>query len=457
MNFSQTLNAYIKAVGCTSKELSQVSGISVSQISKYKNGKRTPRENSEQVKALARGLYLLAEKKEVKIEHEEIIDSFSNASRKKNDSLDIFSENFRFLIKQLKINMSDLSSFMNYDPSFLSKIKNSSRYPSNINSFCTEMGRFIAKRFNNPDGRMALISVFGGTEDKYREESEIIECVQSFLTTKQTPSNELIGTFLSSLNKTVVAQSKRATPVRLPSIPKTLGRTKYYFGLRGMQSAEADFFRTTILSSSKKSVFIHSDMGMNEVDGEQKQKLTEAVEMLISKGISLIMIHNINRPINEMLMGLEVWIPLYMTGMVSSFYFDELLSSDFPQILCTSGVAALQGECISTNQEASTFLVTTNKNQLEYYFKKRDYMLSRAMPLIKFYSSENEEEFNSFIKNSVSDSKVHEIRKKEFPNISFTVNSGKWISINRIVSDPIHFVVFNKRLIKAIDVFLKNQ
>jgi hypothetical protein len=39
--------------------------------------------------------------------------------------------------------------------------------------------------------------------------------------------------------------------------------------------------------------------------------------MLMKKGIRLEVIHDLDRPFEEMMYGLESWIPLYMTGQVS--------------------------------------------------------------------------------------------------------------------------------------------
>jgi len=456
VNFSEIFNSYIRTIGCTSKEISVVSGLSVAQISKYKNGKRTPRQDSIQLKALANGLSILAENNGINLDKKEILLCLTDAIKNRSNNSDIISENFEQIVLQLKINMSDLASFMNYDASFLSKIKSSDRHPADSDAFCRDVGNFIAKRYQNRDGRVLLSATFGGNPEQYKDEKVTVERVYRFLTSEQTPPYEVIESFLTSVNKSVTASESRNIPFKIPSIPKPISKTKFYFGISGMKSAEADFFRYTILSSSKKPVFIHSDMGMSEVDDKQEEKLTQAVRMLISKGIQLTLIHNINRPIEEMLTGIKVWLPFYMTGMVSSYYFDELLSTDYPQILCTSGVAAMQGEGISNEQDSSIFLVTTNKDQLDYFNKKRDYMLSRATPLIKIFSSANEADYLAFVKNSMTESGIYEMKKDTFPNISFTVNSGKWVSINSTVSDPIHFTVFNKKLINAIEIFLKN-
>ena len=45
------------------------------------------------------------------------------------------------------------------------------------------------------------------------------------------------------------------------------------------------------------------------------------IAMCLKKGLHLNIIHNLDRPFNEMMLGLESWIPIYMTGQVSPFYY----------------------------------------------------------------------------------------------------------------------------------------
>ena len=44
--------------------------------------------------------------------------------------------------------------------------------------------------------------------------------------------------------------------------------------------------------------------------------------LLMKKGIRLEVIHDLDRPFEEMMYGLESWIPLYMTGQVSPYYLN---------------------------------------------------------------------------------------------------------------------------------------
>ena len=52
MTFSEQLNEYLSVLNCSAKELSQISGLSNSVISRYRSGERVPRPESEKLNQL---------------------------------------------------------------------------------------------------------------------------------------------------------------------------------------------------------------------------------------------------------------------------------------------------------------------------------------------------------------------------------------------------------------------
>ena len=42
--------------------------------------------------------------------------------------------------------------------------------------------------------------------------------------------------------------------------------------------------------------------------------------LMLKKGLHLYQIHNLDRSFDEMMLGLESWIPMYMTGLISPYY-----------------------------------------------------------------------------------------------------------------------------------------
>ena len=47
------------------------------------------------------------------------------------------------------------------------------------------------------------------------------------------------------------------------------------------------------------------------------------IRELKKKGLHLNQIHDLNRSFEDMMLGLESWIPMYMTGQISPFYLKE--------------------------------------------------------------------------------------------------------------------------------------
>ena len=60
-------------------------------------------------------------------------------------------------------------------------------------------------------------------------------------------------------------------------------------------------------------------------DKEWAKKYMFGIAMILKKGLHINMIHTLNRPFKEILLGLENWIPLYMTGQVSAYYLRILM------------------------------------------------------------------------------------------------------------------------------------
>ena len=56
-----------------------------------------------------------------------------------------------------------------------------------------------------------------------------------------------------------------------------------------------------------------SDMA---VDMKFGKKWMTGLALMMKQGIRLEVIHDLDRPFEEMMYGLESWIPLYMTGLL---------------------------------------------------------------------------------------------------------------------------------------------
>lgn len=66
--------------------------------------------------------------------------------------------------------------------------------------------------------------------------------------------------------------------------------------------------------------------------------------LMLKKGLHLCQIHNLDRSLDDMMLGLESWIPMYMTGQIAPYYLKNVQNNVFLHLLKVSGAAALSGE-----------------------------------------------------------------------------------------------------------------
>ena len=73
MNFSNELNKYMNLLDCNSKDICNISGLSPAIVSRYLNGKRTPKINSVYFNKIVDSIYLISKDKNIKLKKNDIL------------------------------------------------------------------------------------------------------------------------------------------------------------------------------------------------------------------------------------------------------------------------------------------------------------------------------------------------------------------------------------------------
>ncbi len=405
MTFCEKLNNYIEQLECSSQELANASGLSSAVISRYRNGERTPNIKSKQLNQLVDGLFKLSNEKKLDITRDEIYSTLSTTLNDISINFEQLSKNFNELITTLNINIAELSRFSNYDSSLLSKIRNGSRNPSNPKEFIEKVCNFIVKKYITMDDRKAISILTNCELEDLNDSSKYNLKLMEWLSTNSAISHNYINDFLNNLDTFDLNQYIKAIhfdEMKVPFVPFYKQASKNYYGIEEMKKGELDFFKATVLSKSTEPVFMCSDMPMEDMakDVEFGKKWMFAIAMTLKKGLHLNIIHNLDRPFNEMMLGLESWIPIYMTGQVSPYYLKGIPNSTYCHFNYVSGVVALTGECIRGYHNKGKYSLINNKSEVEYYKTKANCLLKKATPLMEIYRSESKNSFTAFISSS---------------------------------------------------------
>lgn len=432
MTFKDKFNKLLKELNCTSRKLSINSGISESVISRYRSGERTPKKDSTQINKLINTLYNISLEQELKYTKEDIKNILLSTLQEDNSfDYETLSKNLNNLIITLNININDLSKYIVFDSSHISRIRYGKTKPSDPISFSNKIANYIVLKYNDSDSikRLSLLINNNITSNT------LFDQIFTYLTSNNNSNNNEdnhINDFLNNLNNFDLNDYIKAIKfdqLKVPTIPFYKAKTKNYYGLEEMKQAEIDFLKATVLSKSKEDIFMCSDMPMEDMakDIEFGKKWMFGIAMCLKKGLHLNIIHNLDRPFNEMMLGLESWIPIYMTGQVSPYYLKDPKNNIYGHLNYTSGNYALYGECIKGYHDKGKYYLTGNSKEIEYYKNKTNFLLKKATPLMEIYIEKDKDLYQTFLLN---DSKIKSNRQR-------TLNTPPLFTINDKLLDKI--------------------
>lgn len=462
MDFKTALNNYIKKLNCTSKELAIKANLSETVISRYRNGLRTPGVNKDEIKNLANAISVISYEKKINLNYDEVLNCLIDSVNKNDEfNYDNFCKNFNRLLNDLKINIKDMAKYINFDASYISRIRYNKAKPSTPSEFCNKVCSYVINRFNDNDILIKFLNC-----DKNINDKALFDNLYNFLINNENTITEskYINDFLISLddfNLNDFIKAIKFDELKVPNIPFYKAKTKSYYGIEEMKRGELDFFKATVLSKDTEDIFMCSDMPMEDMaeDISFGKKWMFGIAMCLKKGLHLNIIHNLDRPFNEMMLGLESWIPIYMTGSVSPYYLKNYSNNVYNHLNYTSGSVILTGECINSYHNKGKYYLTSNSKEINYYKEKTKLLLKKASPLMEIYTNDNKDVFDEFLKKEKNSKKD---MKRLLANLPiFTIDDEiltKMLKRNKLTKDEIKLILnYKKNMENTTYNILKNN
>ena len=382
--FQDQLNAYMTQLACSGRELAQASGLSAATISRYRSGERRPESEAERTKLIS-GLARLAAARGVPaLTEEAVAAAFRPFFSEESFDAAHLRDNLNSLFTAFSISSSDLARSTNYDASYISRIRSGQRRPADPEHFVAAVADFVLRRFDSPAERAILAELLGAGAAE-EGEALYVRLVQ-WLGGHNAERNNDVTAFLKQLDEFDLNEYTRAIrfdDMRIPTAPFQLPLSKAYYGLEEMKCGELDFLKATALSRSDAPVFLCSDMPMDDMakDREFTKKYMFGLAALLKKRLQLNVVHNLDRPFHELMLGLEGWIPLYMTGQITPCYLKGVQNNVYCHFLNVSGSAALSGECIAGAHEQGRYEMVKGGEALRYFHDRAAAIWKKALPL----------------------------------------------------------------------------
>ena len=404
--FHEQLNEYLEELGCTAKELGEVSGVSAATLSRYRSGSRIPDAGTEAFNSICEAIGRIAGQRGIETLTEETVrESFLRCLDMTAVDKEQLRTNFNLLATALNMNMARLCQQINYDSSTVFRFRNGSRQPAEPEKFAEAVAKYVAENYTEAAEREKLARILQCDACEFVEQEHSADRIKRWLLEPGREKESGVTHFLEQLDQFDLNEYIKAIHFDEwkvpPAIPFRLSTSKSYTGLKNMMEAELDFLKDTVLSKSMDPVIMYSDMPMEEMakDPEFPKKWMFGMAIMLKKGLHLHQIHNLDRSFEEMMLGLESWIPMYMTGQISPYYLKAGQDQVFLHFLKVSGSVALTGEAIRGYHSEGKYYLARSKDEVAYYRKRAGELLNCASPLMEIYREENAGVFEVFLRS----------------------------------------------------------
>lgn len=380
--------------GVTISDVARAGGCTPSNLNRIKNGVRTPQPSSPTIRFLANGFIEIARQRNlfgelcflcganlsdsddevraklvgwlfedeppyVRSYHRRQDKKPGDGKRSGHPSTE-FSNRFDGLMKIAGLSNRRLGIEAGLDPSYISRLRRGERIPKYRSHYIIRLCESILESITKQEKLSELYDLTELSEDEIAD-NDGAEGLRRWLfgygsVTGYLAAEELMGT-IASINDHIAAATDAASVEYDPD--KILegyekndsgiecGDESRYVGVDGIRSAVTRFL-AEMIRNGEHDLLLYSDQSMDWMGGDYGLALKLLMAELIRRKVRIRIIHTVNRSMSELISAVEWWMPLYLTGMITSYYCSKSTGNVFshtlfirPGAACIAGTSAI--------------------------------------------------------------------------------------------------------------------
>ena len=408
MEFSEVLDGYMSAAGCTAAELAGACGLAPSTVSRYLAGTRVPSASALPAQRLAHALAELAARTGTELDEGEVAANL--AAHARGGIGERAGRKLALLLQTFGVTRARLASELGYSTSHVSRLASGTRSPADFDAFARKAAAFFAEHAERTGSAEALerLCASAGADE---QGATLAERTYAWLAAADGDARAARGggelePFLRKLDafdlERYVAALRMSAPAQearqVRSAPESA--LTCYEGIPGFCEAELDFLACACAEPAGSRVVLFSDMPMQdkmETVPEFPVRWVAALAALVQGGHVVENVHDVGRSLPEMMLGLEAWLPLYMTGMVRPSYLPSHRDGTLRHLVRCSATAALEGQAIAGAYEHVSCQLFRDPTAVAHFRTRAEDLLARTKPLADIYTARDAQAFHALL------------------------------------------------------------
>lgn len=299
-----------------------------------------------------------------------------------------FHEKLDFLMSITATTNVQLSRKTNLDPSYISRLRRGERKPVKDRFVIETMASHFARNATL-DYQLDLLSDMIFPDYRSAAEKERMIFLADWLCDQ--------GVVISNQPFFTSKNEKSAKADRMAVMQSSSG---IYYGFEGKRQATLRFLATIMKSRGTEPIMFFDDGNSAWLtdDGDFKLKVRRGLKAAVEKGHRIIIIHNINRPLNDMIKAIELWMPLHFSGMTEAYYYPKVRDDLFKRTICVvpDTVAVVSSSVGEESDNTANFFVL-DPLSIKSFEEEFSQLLKRCVPLLEVYKAGDRRLFFNFM------------------------------------------------------------
>ncbi len=304
---------------------------------------------------------------------------------------------------------SALSMQVSLDASLISRFRSGKRMPSKKENYLEKIAAYFSRHIVSDYQKAAFCEIAGIPIKSFpQSESELSEMIHKWLLNESNNTSIAVNSFIDSLasfrfaNIPPMAEICSAT-----DLVKFDGNHAVLYGSHGKQTLVLYFLSLVVANKSPQTLLLFSDEDFSWIadDPEYAAKWAALMTQVILRGNRIVIVHTVNRSINEMFGAIKQWLPLYMSGAIEPYYFPKTRDGVYKRTLFIAPeTAAIASNAIGVNSENNANFLYTDKPTITSLTDEYNNYLKMCRPLVRIFTKSNKSNYYKTLSEFESES-----------------------------------------------------
>ena len=362
-----------------------------------------------------------------------------------------------FLMDLTQTKNSVLGRALNFDPSYISRIRSGKRGLPKGQPFLKPASIYFSHAIREDYQKDAAAKELHLATSWPPEEKDAAQLILTWLSGRfQTPQEELRMKDVLAALKLPFAETNapeaRYTPEKGSAVSAQI-----FFGNAGKRDAVITFLEELVQTGRAHTLLLFSDEDMFWLYEDKTFVRTWMLLMrqLIEQGSRIRIIHSIGRSAGDMWEAVRSWLPLYATGAVEPWFCPRLRDGIFKRTeFIAQGHSAVFGSSVPGQTDEPLNMLICDRNAAEVMQREYEAFLKLCKPLMDIVRPEKLEELDEL--QDTLQNTPGELLTAESNGMKILLKRG--IASLVVKEEPPYavFIIKEPRMLAALEQYLQN-